>query len=190
MGVGVAVWFICPPSPFPPHHFNVLFALSVLCSKRLGPLKSNLIPDEELPAPANYLVNNDELHVDFVEGRWLEVEYSQGGRYYGWKPASEHRDGKWVVNMPAPGDWTLNVRYQHTKDAPSFRIIVQGVYVFVAWTGCCCCVVDGDSDEVGLSGLTALPLPLPAVCTQNSSFPHPYLRSLVSVWYLPTPPSK
>ncbi len=186
---------------------------AALCSKRLGPLKSNLIPDEELPAPANHLFNSDELYVDYVEGKWLEVEYCQGSRCYGWKPVFDRRAGKWVVNMPALGDWTLNVRYQHTSDAPSFRIIVQGLCVRT----CVCGLAVGDGTVcfrfalgrgfvvfgVGGGGVQSKgccvlgrgsmwrpsPCSLFARCTQSSFFPRPCWRSLVWVQYLPTLPT-
>ena len=109
------LWLVC-----------VVHGPPVLCSKHLGTLRSNLVPPEALAASVNHVLDTDELYVETLEGRWLEVEYSQNGVYFGWKPVSGCCDGKYLVSMPAVGDWTLNVRYQGDHDAPGFRIIVEG----------------------------------------------------------------
>jgi hypothetical protein len=109
------LWLVC-----------VVHGPPVLCSKHLGTLRSNLVPPEALAASVNHVLDTDELYVETLEGRWLEVEYSQNGVYFGWKPVSGCCDGKYLVNMPAVGDWTLFVRYQGDYDASCFRIIVEG----------------------------------------------------------------
>jgi hypothetical protein len=100
-----------------------------LYAKRLGPLRSRLVPDAQLSTAINHVFDSDTLYVPFVVGLSLELEMGQQERFFGWheSPAS---DGFYAISMPQPGEWTLLIRYQGDEYGNVYKVIVHGR---VAW---------------------------------------------------------
>ncbi len=61
------------------------------------------------PAP-NAVQDTEALFVVAVVGRVLEVQYGRGPEMFGWHALGEDQ-GRHNIPMPAPGPWTLQVRF-------------------------------------------------------------------------------
>jgi hypothetical protein len=61
------------------------------------------------PAP-NAVQDTEALYVEAAVGRVLEVQYGRGTEVFGWHALGEDQ-GRHNIPMPAPGPWTLQVRF-------------------------------------------------------------------------------
>jgi hypothetical protein len=84
----------------------------------------------------NLVKDTDELYVDSVPTRAVEVQYGRGGELFGWHALGGWGslfgryapDGTVNIPMPGPGTWTLQVRFATGWGAD--RIVLFPIYTY------------------------------------------------------------